>query len=666
MRVPIDWLKELIIFRSSPGQVAQMLTMSGLETVVLPDDILEVDVLPNRSDCWSVRGVAREVSALTKFKVKSSKFKIKESSKKLNHSVRVEVRDKDLCPRYMARVIENVKVAESPEWLKKRLEQSGLRPVNNVVDVTNYFLHEIGQPMHAFDSTLVKDQSIIVRRANPGEKVVTLDGKEHKLESNMLVIADSDKTIAVAGTLGCANTEVSAATKTVILESAYFNPNSIHKTSKDLKLRTESSVRFEHGVDWNAVEETLDRGAALIAELGRGEVLKGKVDSVGKEIKQKVIELRVEKVNRILGADIPVGDMTSILIRLGFSVKKIDSRKLKIGVPLFRSADIEREIDLIEEIARIWGYNRIEATIPNTAFPGKDADREDRLRNRIRDILAGCGLNESQSYSMLGPKDFENCGAPSDKAVKIANPLTIEESIMRVNILAGLLKTAVHNQNRGIENIFIFEIGKVFLPAKGKLPEEKWLAGGLVSGSPFMSALDKGEVDYYYLKGILENLFRGLGLEFPDVSESDNYLLQPGKGAKLEGLGIFGALHPDIQRNFELAKPIFFFELDLDALAKLAAAEKKYEPLPKFPSISRDISMFLPADLNNQTIIETVERTGGDLVEDVFPFDRYKDSAAYRIVYRHPTRTLTEQEVNAKHQEIVRALTSKLMVRLRA
>ena len=252
------------------------------------------------------------------------------------------------------------------------------------------------------------------------------------------------------------------------------------------------------------------------------------------------------------------------------------------------------------------------------------------------------------------------------EAVKIANPLTIEESIMRVNILAGLLKTAVHNQNRGIENIFIFEIGKVFLPAKGKLPEEKWLAGGLVSGSPFMSALDKGEVDYYYLKGILENLFRGLGLEFPDVSESDNYLLQPGKGAKLEGLGIFGALHPDIQRNFELAKPIFFFELDLDALAKLAAAEKKYEPLPKFPSISRDISMSLPADLNNQTIIETVERTGGDLVEDVFPFDRYKDSAAYRIVYRHPTRTLTEQEVNAKHQEIVRALTSKLMVRLRA
>ncbi|MDD5594599.1 MAG: phenylalanine--tRNA ligase subunit beta, partial [Candidatus Margulisbacteria bacterium] len=624
MRVPIDWLKELIIFRSSPGQVAQMLTMGGLETILLPDDILEVDVLPNRSDCWSVRGIAREVSALTKFKQKPIKTKLKESFKKLNSAVKVEVRDKDLCPRYMARVIENVKVADSPEWLKKRLEQAGMRPVNNVVDVTNYLLLELGQPMHAFDSALVKDQFIIVRRANPGEKVVTLDGKEHKLESDMLVIADPDKAIAVAGTMGCANTEVSPATKTVILESAYFNPISIHKTSKQLKTRSESSVRFEHGVDWNAVEEALDRGAALIAELGRGEVLRGKVDAIGQEMKPKIIELRFDRVTKMLGIEIPQGDITSVLKRLGFQVTNPKGGISKVEIPLFRAMDVEREIDLIEEIARIWGYNRIDPTMPNIAFPGKDVDREDALRHKVREILAGCGLNEVQSYSMLGPKDFENTGTPSDKAVKIANPLTIEESIMRVNMLTGLLKTAVHNQNRGIENIFLFEIGKVFLPSKGKLPDEKRLLGGLVIGSPFMSALDKGEVDYFYVKGILENLCRGLGIELPAVAGSDNYLLQPGKGAQVEGLGIFGALHPDIQRNFELTKPAFFFELDLDALVKLAAAEKKLEPLPKFPSMSRDISMIIPADLDNRTIIETVERTGGELVEDVFPFDKYK------------------------------------------
>lgn len=660
MRIPIDWLKELIIFRSSPDQVAQMLTMGGLETVILPDDILEVDVLPNRADCWSVRGIAREVSALTKFKVKNPKVKSKESFRKLGNAVKVEVRDKDLCPRYMARVIENVKVAESPEWLKKRLEQAGLRPINNVVDVTNYLLHEIGQPMHAFDAALIKDQFIIVRRANPAEKIVTLDAKEHKLDPEMLVIADPDKVIAVAGVMGCANTEVSAATKTVILESAYFNPISIHKTSKAIKTRSESSVRFEHGVDWNAVEEALDRGASLIAELGRGEVLRGKVDALGKEMKPKVVELRCERVNKILGAAITQGDMMSILKRLGFQVSTAKGGLLKVEVPLFRAMDIEREIDLIEEIARIWGYNRVEATLPDAAFPGREIAREDNFRNKVREILAGCGLNEAQTYSMLGPKDVD-----SDNTIKIRNPLTVEESVMRTNLLAGLLKTAVYNQNRQTEDVFVFEIGKVFLPSKEKLPTEKWRLGGLAAGSPFMSALDKGEVDYYYVKGIIANLLRGLGLELPEVSVSDNKMLQPGKGAQIEGVGIFGALHPDIRRKFELAKPVFFFELDLDALFKLAVNEKKYQPLPKFPAMSRDISMTVPADLTNQAIVELVERVGGDLVEAVFPFDKYKDSAAYRIIYRNNNRTLTEQEVNAKHQEIIQALTAKLQVRLR-
>ena len=659
MRVPIDWLKELIIFRSSPDQVAQMLTMGGLETVVLPDDILEVDVLPNRADCWSVRGIAREVSALTKFKTKNLKAKPKESLKKLNNSVRVEVRDKDLCPRYMARVIENVKVAESPEWLKKRLEQAGLRPVNNVVDATNYLLHELGQPMHAFDASLIKDQFIIVRRANPGEKVVTLDGKEHKLEPDVLVIADADKAIAVAGVMGCANTEVSNSTKTVILESAFFNPISIYNTSKLIRTRSESSVRFEHGVDWNAVEEALDRGAALIAELGRGEVLRGKVDALGKEPKPKVIELRCDRVNKILGAAIPQGDMISVLKRLGFGVTNGKAGILKVEIPLFRAMDVEREADLIEEIARIWGYNRIEATLPDAAFPGRDLAREDNFRSQVREVLAGCGLNEVQTYSMLGPKEIA-----SENTVKIGNPLTVEESIMRTDIVTGLLKTAIYNQNRQVEDIHIFEIGRTFAPSQEKLPHEKWLLGGVMIGSPFLSALDKGEVDYYYVKGALENLYRALGIDL-ELSAGSDKRLQPGKGAQIDGVGVFGALHPDLQRKYELAKPVFFFELDLEALSKLAAAQKKYRPLPKFPAISRDISMVLPAGLTNQAIVELVERVGGDLVEAVFPFDKYKDSAAYRVVYRHADRTLTENEVNARHQEIVSALTAKLMVRLR-
>ncbi|MDD5383112.1 MAG: phenylalanine--tRNA ligase subunit beta [Candidatus Margulisbacteria bacterium] len=665
MKVPIDWLKELVNFRAGADQLAEMLTMGGLETIVLPDDILEVDVLPNRSDCWSIRGIAREVSALTKFKLKTRKSRIKEGRKKIGGAVKVIVRDKDLCPRYMARVIENVRIVDSPDWLKKRLEQVGLRSINNVVDVTNYLLHEIGQPMHAFDAALVKDRQIIVRRANPEEKVVTLDGKEHVLGSEMLVIADPEKAIAVAGTMGCANTEVGADTRTVILESAYFNPVSIHKTSKLLKTRTESSIRFEHGVDWQAVEEALDRGAALIAELGRGEVLKGKIDVIGKERKSKVIELRTERVKQLLGADIPPGDISSILNRLGFAVKKNDNKKFKIVVPSFRIMDIEREIDLIEEIARIWGYGRIETTMPDTAFAGKSPDKEDLFRSRVREVMVGCGLNEVQTNNMLGPKDYERTGLSADRAVKISNPLTIEMSMMRTHLLPGLFNVLVHNQNRQIENIFIFEIGKVFRQSGEKLPEEKWHLAGAVTGSPFMSALDKGQADYFFIKGILENLLGDLGVELPKMMESGSFLVQPGKGGEVQGLGLLGALHPDIQRGYELDKPVLVFEIDLDALYKLMPREIRYRQLPKFPSVSRDISMFIPTELEHQMIVDMIRKTGGDLIEDVFPFDKYKDSIAYRIVYRQADRTLTEEEVNARHQSIVQALTSKLMVRIR-
>jgi phenylalanyl-tRNA synthetase beta chain len=661
MRVPIEWLKEIVSFRAGADQLAEMLTAGGLETVALPDEVLEVDILPNRADAWSVRGIAREVSALTKFKIQKSKVKIKETfNKNIKGAVKVEVRDKDLCPRYMARVIENVKVGESPEWLKKRLELSGIRPINNVVDVTNYLLHEIGQPMHAFDAALVKDQFIIVRRANPGERVVTLDDKEHKLDKEMLVIADPEKPIAVAGIMGCANTEVSTTTKTIILESACFNPISIHKTSKLLKTRTESSVRFEHGVDWNAVEEALDRGAALIAELARGDVLKGKIDAVGRERKERSLELRPERVNKLLGSEIATGDMISVLTRLGFPVNKADGKKLKVGIPSFRDMDIEREIDLVEEIARIWGYNRIEATMPDTAFSGKTVDRADQLRDKLREILIGCGLNEAQSYSMVGPKEFERTGISLEKAVRITNPLTVEGSIMRTNILPGLLNIAVHNQNRQVENILLFEIGKVF-----RGTEEKWSLGGFLAGSPFMSALDKGEVDYAFVKGVVETLLRDLGVELPTVAESNSFLLQPGKGCEVRGMGLWGALHPTIQRNYELTKAAFFFELDLEALFKLVPTGRLYKPLPKFPSVSRDISMTIPAGLEHQKIVELIERVGGELVEDVFPFDKYKESIAYRLVYRHKERTLTEEAVNAKHQEIVSALVSKLLVKIR-
>jgi phenylalanyl-tRNA synthetase beta chain len=524
---------------------------------------------------------------------------------------------------------------------------------------------EIGQPMHAFDAQLIKDQLIIVRRANPEEKVKTLDGKEQVLSPDVLVIADPEKVIGIAGIMGGANTEVSQTTKTIILESAYFNPISIHKSAKYLKLRTEASIRFEHGVDWNGVEEGVDRAAALIAELGRGEVMRGRIDTKQKDMKTKEVELRLARLNHILGLEIPPGDAISILKRLGFKVKEGSKKSLKVEIPLFRNMDVEREIDLIEEVARIWGYNRIETTMPSTAIAGKDPNLEDKLRNSIREIITGCGLNEAQTYSMLGPADFDKSGLAIEKAIKIANPLTVEESIMRTSLLPGLLKCAAYNQNRQIEDVFIFEIGKTFLAGNNKLPDEKWVLSGMLTGSPFMSALDKGGVDYFYVKGIIENLFLGLGIELPAMVESESHLLQPGKGAEIAGIGVVGGLHPDIQRNFELNKPVFFFELDLDKLLQLIPKGNNYQTLPKFPAMTRDISMFVPAEVTNQKIIDLIYQTGGPLVEEAFPFDKFKDSTAYRLIYRDPDRTLTEEEVNAKQQEIIQALITKLGVKVR-
>lgn len=660
MRVPLEWLKDLVKFKQSPSQLARLLTMAGLETIVEPGNILEVDIIPNRSDCWSIRGIAREVAALTKLKVQSSKLKVKEISKKATSVVDVEVKDKDLCPRYMARVVEDITIGPSPDWLKKRLAAVNIRSINNVVDVTNYLLMELGQPMHAFDAGLIADNKIIVRRAKSGEKIKALDENEYELHSDMLVIADTEKPIAIGGVMGGANSEVRETTKTIVLESAFFDSVCVHKTSKSLKLRSESSVRFERGVDWVAVEEALDRAASMIAELGEGKVLAGKIDQKSKVRKSKVVTLRPERVNRILGTDISQVEMAGALKRLGFKVTGN-----KVAIPLFRAADIYREIDLIEEIARIYGYDKIKATMPNTSFTGKQVDREDIFHQQVRQVMVGCGLIEAQTDSMVGPKDLELAGLDASKAIKIDNPLIVDQSCMRTMVAPSLFTVLQHNLNRQIEDVFVFEVGKTYHPSKNKLPDEKWVLAVAMTGSPFLSALDKMQINYSYLKGILENLFTALGINDAKFAGTNHHLLQPGRAAMVEGLGIVGELHPEIGRNYGFEKPVGFFEIDLSELFKRAAVQRKYKPLPKFPSVSRDIAMFVPQGVANQLIISTIKKVGGQLVENVYLFDRYKDSQAYRVVFRNPERTLTDQEVKAKHEEIVKTIESKLSVRIR-
>jgi len=338
-----------------------------------------------------------------------------------------------------------------------------------------------------------------------------------------------------------------------------------------------------------------------------------------------------------------------------------------VEIPLFRAADITREIDLIEEIARIYGYGNIVPTMPSSAFPGKKAEKMDAFRNKVAHIMVGCGLFDVQTYSMLGPKDFEKCGLDIEGAVRVDNPMNPEESLMRTNLLPGLLNVIQYNLNRQMENVFVFEIGKIYMPSAEKLPIEKWVLCAAATGSPFMSAIDKGQVDYFYLKGILDNLLSALGIKDFKYLEADKgiNLLQPGRGAQIEGLGMVGELHPDIQRNYDLEKKVCFFEIDLDELFKRAQATKKYKPLPKFPSVARDIAMFVPKGVSNQDITSAIRQAGGDIVSSAFLFDKYKDSLAYRIIFQNPERTLTDAEVNAKHEEISKALESKLAVRIR-
>ncbi|MBU0629412.1 MAG: phenylalanine--tRNA ligase subunit beta [Candidatus Margulisbacteria bacterium] len=661
MKVPIDWLKELVPIKATPERLADLVSLGGLETNLIASDILEVDILPNRADCWSVRGIAREVAALTKVKVKADQPKLIESAEKTKKYVQVDILEPVLCPRYMARVIKNVKVGESPDWLKHRLEKAGIRSINNVVDATNYLLLEIGQPMHAFDASLVKERHIVVRRAEPNEKVLALDGKEYTLNSEVLVIADPDKAIAIAGIMGLANSEVRPTTTTIILESACFDPVSVHENSKKLKLRSESSVRFAHGIDWLGVKEALDRGAALIAELAGGEVLSGRVDAKKKEPTPKNVLLRSERVEQVLGVKIAAGTMKSILTSLGFGVKT-KGNDLVVEVPLFRAMDVSREADLIEELARINGYDKILPTMPDTSFPGKKVPVEDHLK--LRHVLVGCGLNEAQTYTLIGEKDLASSLFSLDEMLKVENPLNADQVYLRPSLLPGLLRAAQYNQNRQIENILLFEIGKTFKQSGEKLPHENWRITGVLTGSPFQSLLDKGTIDYFFIKGILESLFSALGRSLPELKESASLLLQSGSGAEVQE-GVFGALSPEIQRNYDLKKPLFIFDLDLDLLLARNSRDRSYRQLPKFPYVTRDISLVMPDHAANQSVVALAKELGAGIVDAVFPFDKYKESVAYRIIYRHQERTLTEDEVNQKHQAIVDALVSQLHVKLR-
>ena len=649
------------------------------EALGLNDVILELEITPNRSDCLSMLGVAREIRAETGNTIKYPQVTPIESETDIREVTSVTIEDPDLCPRYAARVIQNVQVAESPTWVKQRLESVGVAAINNIVDITNLVLMEYGQPLHAFDYHRLGENRIVVRRAKENETITTLDEMERKLNPNMLVIADAEKPVALAGVMGGYDSEITETTKDVLLESANFQPASIRSTSKELALHTEASYRFERGADPEVVIAALDRASQLIGEIAGGTICKGVVDVYPGRKEPLRIRLRKERVNFILGTSIEVEEIEQTLSRLGFGMEPNQTERdnFEIIVPSFR-LDITREIDLIEEIARVHGYDNIPTTLPKGDIPIPPPNKNEEVRKRIRNFLLSSGMMQAVNYSFIHPNCFEkirlNDDHPLRKATQLQNPLSPDMSILRTTLMPSLLDNAQYNHNHQINNIALFEISSVFI--NGKEPDRvagilAGEIGGGVYGNPYRHP------DFFDMKGIVEGMLDVCGIRGYELKQTEDPTYHPGRNAEVvlgrTRIGIMGELHPLVLENYELPFKTYLFEFDLERITDASDFSKRFEPIPIYPSIQRDLAIVVDQELKSDMPIDIINDTEGEWVESIRLFDVYegnqvpdgKKSLAYTITYHSATETLTDKAVNDLHDKIVQRLNIELGAELR-
>ncbi len=641
----------------------------------LGDTILDLEVTPNRPDCLSIIGVAREIAALTGEKVRPPEVSYEEKGEVIESLVSIEIADPELCRRYCASLITDVRIAPSPRWLVERLSACGMRPINNIVDVTNYVMLEYGQPLHAFDYREIRGQRVIVRRAGEGESLVTLDGVGRFLSPDMLVIADKEGPIALAGVMGGLESEVTEATTAILLESANFNNVSIRRTSNSLRLRSEASSRFEKGISPELTVPALQRATKLILELAGGRAARGIIDVYPGRVERVPILLSTTRVKRVLGMEIGINRIAEVLTSLGFACQLKSPSELFVTPPYWRT-DIHIPDDLVEEVARIMGYDKVPTTIPRGELPRHEPDPSLSLREKVRDILASCGMQEVITYSLVSLRMLERVATPHPP-IRVANPMTSEQEYLRTTLRPGLLQALSSNEKHEEGGIRLFEVGKVFLSREDDLPEEREVVTGLISGPRTPSSwLGEGEgSDFFDAKGIVEMLLSrlGVGASF-EVCEDD--ILCPGRtaGIFVDGgrVGVVGEVHPKILESFDIRRAAFLFELELRKLLPYAMVVRRYTPLPRFPSTVRDIALVVDKGLSSARVQQIIQSF--PLVSQVKLFDVYtgeqvppgKKSLAYRIVYQSPSRTLTVEEVNKIQQEIISCLGRKLGATLRA
>jgi phenylalanyl-tRNA synthetase beta chain len=665
----------------------------------LGDVILDLDVTPNRPDCLSVIGIAREIAALTGELLRLPEIHYEETEKPIGSFASVDIVDPDLCPRYCASLVTGIKIAPSPSWLQQRLNNCGMRPINNVVDVTNYVMLEYGQPLHAFDYNKLKDKQIIVRRARNGETITTLDGSKRTLNPDILVIVDKEEAVAVAGIMGGLDSEVTDKTDTILLESANFNQATIRRGCSHLQFQSEASMRFDKGLNSELPLVPLKRATQLLLELAGGRAAKGIIDIYPGKSEPKLISFTTREVKRISGLKVNIDEILKVLKALGFECREGDSgSQILVSAPYWRS-DIKCSADLVEEMVRIIGYEKIPITRLGSTLPQQKSNlspaaQQSNLREKLHNILTGLGFQEILTYSLVSLEKLQKLSPRLElklPPLKVANPMTKEQEYLRTSLRAGLLSTLAHNQKFEQAGIRLFEIGKVFLPQhphviaseakqsqeERELPQEKEMFCAVLSGAraELSWQADKEPLDFFDAKGIVENLLNQLGLK-ASFDIGDDEILFPGKGANIivddDRIGILGELHPKVAQAFELSNTICLIEVDLEKVLTKLTGIREYQSIPRFPSVSRDIALVVDEQVSYGRVEEIIQSF--PLVTKVTLFDLYrgeqiaegKKSFAIRIVYQSPSHTLTDEEVDKTQEQMLGRLHQELGATLRS
>jgi phenylalanyl-tRNA synthetase beta chain len=647
----------------------------------LSDHVMEIGLTPNRPDCLSILGIAREIAAIRKTELKYPDFSIHDKSKEIFKATSVTIEAPEHCPRYCARLVENISIGPSPFWMQDRLLSVGLRPINAIVDITNFVMMETGQPLHAFDFDRLAQNRIVVRTAKDKEVFTTLDGKRRELNSETLMICDGEKPVAIGGVMGGENSEIQQNTTRVLIESACFDPVSIRKTSKYLGLSTDASHRFERGVDPDGTVKALNRAASLMSDISGGHIVPGLIDENPIQFEPQSIKLNTTNANRVLGLSLQASHMQELLESVGFLVQSEDSQQLVVTPPSFR-VDVSRPQDLMEEIARIYGYDQIPTTFPLIPAQRRIPSVQWDFRGRIKDLMQSLGFNEVINYSFMDDKACDllelDANDKRRKILPILNPLNEDMAVMRTCLISGLLRTMHLNLSQQMKTLRIFEVGNTFISqGKDSLPEENEYLAALWTGSRSDHSLHMkdAECDFYDIKGAAEALLRSLEIQevvFTKMPENSCQYTKAGHNARIlsEGkdIGLLGEIDPKVISAFDLKQKAFIFELDLKIMSFLTPKTKQFQPVPRFPATYRDVTIIIDKHIESGEVLEMVRNTNDPLIESVLLYDLYEGdpipkghkSITLRIVYRSAEKTLEDIDVTPVTERIAKELLNRL------